>query len=230
MKEKLIIVGTSTNAKHVYSFVKEYDLFDILGFAVNKEYITEPEFAGLPVYAIEDLDNIIDKNEVKLFVALLWNRLNSDRKKLYLDLKSKGFNFANLISPKASIRGEIKGDNCWIHDFTTIQNDAVIGNNVAMMAYSLVGTNSVIGDHCFLGAKSTVAGGCTVGEQSFVGLSCVVFDGTTVGTKCILGACTAVKRNVPDFSLYKTASDDIVIKQYGEDEIEEKLMYRNNKR
>lgn len=229
MKEKLIIIGTSTNAKHVYEFVKDYDLYDIKGFAVNKKYLTNTEFMGLPVYAIEELDKVADKSKVKLFVALLWNRLNADRKKLYLELKEQGYSFANLISPKASIRGKLSGDNCWIHDFVTIQNDSCIGNNVAMMAYSLVGTGSTIGDHCFMGAKSTVAGGCSIGEQTFIGLSATVFDATTVGKKCILGACTAVKRNVPDYSLYKTSSD-MVIKEYDENTIEEKLMFSKNKR
>ena len=229
MKKDLIIIGTSTNARHAYHFVKDYDLYNVIGFAVNRDYITSNEFMGLPVYAIEDLEEIIDKQEVVLFVALLWNRLNAERKHLYLKLKQEGFTFANLISPKATIRGNIDGDNCWIHDFVTIQNDSHIGSNVACMAYSLVGSNSKIGDHCFLGAKSTVAGGCSVGDQTFVGINCTVFDDTKVGKKCILGACTAVKRNVPDYSAYKTSSD-ILIKQYSEDEIEEKLVFSKNKR
>lgn len=230
MKDNLIIVGTGPNAEHIYSFIQDYDLFNVIGFAVNKEYITNTEFLGLPVYAIEDLDTIIDKEKTFVFIALLWNRLNADRKKLYLELKEKGFRFANVISPRASIRGKIEGDNCWIHDFVVIQNDAVIKNNVAMMAYTLVGDNCVIGNHCFCGAKSTIGGGSIVGDQTFIGLSCTIFDDTKIGEKCILGACTAVKRNVPDYSLYKTASDNFVVKQYEEDSIEEKLMFKKNKR
>ena len=123
----------------------------------------------------------------------------------------------------------IAGDNCWIHDFVVIQNDTTIGNNVAIMAQTLIGDNAVIEDHCFLGAKSTVGGGSVIGEQTFVGINCTVFDDTKVGKKCILGACTSVKRNVPDYSLYKTSSE-IVIKQYGEDVIESKLMFSKNVR
>ena len=153
----------------------------------------------------------------------------ADRRDLYLRLKARGFKFANIISPKASIRGTVSGDNCWIHDFVVIQNDTTIGNNVAIMAQSLIGDNAVIEDHCFLGAKSTVGGGSVIGEQTFVGINCTVFDDTKVGKKCILGACTSVKRNVLDYSLYKTSSE-IVIKQYGEDVIESKLMFSKNVR
>ena len=63
-----------------------------------------------------------------------------------------------------------------------------------------------------------------------MGISCTVFDGTQVGKKCILGACTAVKRNVPDCSVYKTGSSDIVISEYPEEIIENKLLFSKNKR
>ena len=38
MKERLIIIGLSTTAEHVLSFVNYYDLFEVVGFAVNKDY------------------------------------------------------------------------------------------------------------------------------------------------------------------------------------------------
>lgn len=227
--KKLVIVGTGTNAKHVYKLVRHYNLFDVIGFAVDEKYIQTETYMDLPIYPLERIESYVDINEVEFFIALLWNRLNADRRDLYLRLKARGLKFANIISPKASIRGTIAGDNCWIHDFVVIQNDTTIGNNVAIMAQSLVGDNAVIGDHCFLGAKSTVGGGSVIGDQTFIGLGCTVFDDTKVGTKCILGACTSVKRNVPDYSLYKTSSE-ITIKQYSEDVIESKLMFAKNVR
>ena len=227
--QDLIIVGAGTNARHAYAFIKDYNLYNVIGFAVNSEYRRSETFEdNLPIFTLEHLHEYADMNNTKVFVALLWNRLNEDRKQLYEYLSREGFSFANLISPKSSIRGEI-GNNCWIHDYTVIQNNTTIGNNVAMMAYSMVGANTMISNHCFLGAKSTVAGGCSIGEQTFVGINCTVFDGTSVGKKCILGACTSVKRNVPDYSLYKSSSD-IVIKRYDETSIEEKLLYKKNVR
>ena len=163
-------------------------------------------------------------------MAIQWNRLNSDRRKVYEQLKCEGYKFANLVSPLASISGTLTGDNCWITDFVCIDTDAVIGNNVFVKVGAWVGDHALIGDHCFIGAKSTVGGGVKVGEQSFIGLGSVVFDDTTVGKKCIVGAATALKRNLPDFSVYKTASDNFVVKTYLENEIESKLEFRKNVR
>lgn len=231
MKEKLIIIGTSSTAVFAYRTIQEYDLYDVAGFAVNRQYMTEDTFLGLPVYGLEKLDQEFRTDEVKCFVALFWNNLNSDRRRLYECVKGMGFRCGNIFSPQAAVHIDTdRLENVWIHDFAVIQPGAEIGNDVVIMGGSLVGNNTVIEDHCFLAAKSTVAGGCRVGEQSFVGIHSVVFDDTSVGKKSILGACTAVKRNVPDFSVWKSSSSDVQIKQYTEEEIEKKLQFKLNVR
>ena len=228
--DNIIIIGTSVAANNICKFVEKYKLYNVLGFAVNMEYKTEATYLDKPVYCIEELDQIIDKAKDYIFVAIQWNRLNADRRKVYEQLKGVGYKFANLISPLASINGTLTGDNCWITDFVCIDTDAVIGNNVFVKVGAWVGDHAQIGDHCFIGAKSTVGGGVHVGEQSFIGLGSVVFDDTTVGKKCIVGAATALKRNLPDYSVYKTTSDNYVVKEYSEDSIEKKLLFKKNVR
>ena len=228
--EKLIIVGLGPTARHVFSFVQYHQLYNLIGFAVNSSYKTDNMFCGLPVYTLENLKEEVQEDDYVVFVALMWNHLNRDRKKLYEYCKTKGYRMTNLISPLAVIRGEIQGDNCWIHDFVVIQNNTIIGSDVLLMAYAFIGGDSIVNSHCFFAARSLLAGGCTIGEQSFVGLSATVFDDTVVGKKCIIGACSAVKRNLPDYSRCIISSETIVVKQYSEDEIERKLVFSLNKR
>jgi UDP-3-O-[3-hydroxymyristoyl] glucosamine N-acyltransferase len=230
MKKNLIIIGISSTAEHIYHFIKEYDLFNIIGFAVDAEYKTFNRFLNEPVFSIEELDSAINKENDFLFVAMLWNRLNADRKFVYNRLKDKGFKFANIISPTAKIRGILSGDNCWFHDYTIVQHNAEIGSNIAVMAFSLIGANAKIGSHSFLGAKSTVGGKAIVGEQCFIGINSTVFDERVIGNKCIVGADTSVKRDTPNNTSCKIANDSIIIKTYSEDEIEGKLMFSKNKR
>ena len=228
--EKLIIIGLGTNARHVYAFVNYYKLYDVVGFAVNSTYKTTDSFYDLPVYTLENLIEEYGSNNFVVFVALLWNHLNRDRKQLYDYCKSRGYKMANLISPKSVIRGDLIGDNCWIHDFVIIQNDAKLHSDIAVMAYSLIGADTTVSSHCFFGARSVLGGGSTIGEQCFVGINATIFDDTTIGKKCIIGACTAVKRNVSNFSRYITKNEGVIVKQYSEDEIEEKLVYSKNVR
>lgn len=228
--DNLIIIGTSTNARHVYEFVKMYKLYNVIGFAVNSKFKTCDTLYNLPVFELESLKEKISI-PFKVYIALLWNNLNRDRRVLFEYCESQNFKFANLISPTAIIReSSILGRNCWVHDYVIIQNDTTIGDNVAIMAYSLIGADCIVGSHCFFGARSLLGGGSNVGTQTFIGLNSTIFDDTIIGDKCIIGACTAVKRNIPSFSKYITSSDNIVIKQYSENEIENKLVFSKNKR
>lgn len=227
---KIVIIGTSVAASNICKFIEKYKLYDVIGFAVNQEYRTVNTYLDKPVYNVEELSLVIDKSRDYVFVAMQWNRLNADRRKVYENLKAGGYRFANLVSPLASINGKLTGDNCWITDFVCIDTDAVIGNNVFVKVGALVGDHAQVSDHCFIGAKSTIGGGVQIGEQSFIGLGAIVFDDTKVGKKCIVGAATALKRNLPEFCVYKTASDNFVVKEYAEDEIEQKLLFRKNVR
>lgn len=227
--DNLIIIGLSSTARHVYSFVTYHKLFNVIGFAVNEEYRKSDTFYGLPVYSLESLKKE-ELGDYYVFIAVLWNRLNGDRQRIYNYCKAQGFKMANIISPLSVLRSPLAGDNCWIHDFVVIQNNSEIQADVAIMSGTLIGANTRVEAHCFFGAQSALGGGSTVGERSFIGIKATVFDGTTIGKKCIIGACSAVKRNMPDFSKWATSSDNILIKQYTESDIEEKLMFSKNKR
>lgn len=224
MSEKLIIVGTGLSAKQVFDFIKMHNLFDIMGFAIDSAYKKEELYQGLPVFDLENLKEHIDIKTTQIYVALGWNKLNADRRKLYLRLKEDGYSFANLISPLAVIRGTLDGDNIWINDYSVLQSDSKIESNVVIRENVLIGNGSIIEPHCFLGVHSIVGGGARVGQQTFVGMRGTVFDGRRVGQKCLIGACAVVKRHLPDFCACKTASDVMVVKEYGEDEIETKLV------
>ena len=229
-KEKLIIVGISTTSVQVLDFVKFHNLYEVIGFAVNSMYKNESEFQGLPVYSLETLKEECPYHDYKLFVAVQWNHLNRDRRILYEYCKANGFEMANIISPKAIVRCPIEKDNLYIDDNVVIMNGVELGNNCYFIASSICGPNVRLGDHCFLGVKSVIGGGCIIGEQSFIGLNATVFDCTQIGKKCLIGACAVVKRNMADFSKCATSFSSMLIKQYKEDEIEEKLVAAKNVR
>ncbi len=226
--DKLIIIGISSTAEVVSSFVERYSLFNVIGFAVNEKYRNKESYCGLPVYAIENLDEIIDKEKDFLFVAIQWNNLNADRRKVYEMLKAQGYHFANLISPTAIVNGNLKGDNCWIADRAVVDFGAIIGYDVFVKIGAVVGDHAIVNDHCFIGATSFIAGASVIGTQSFVGLGAIIFDQVKVGEMCIVGAATALKRNLPDYAVIKSNKDNYIVKQYSRDTIESKLQYAKN--
>ena len=98
-KKNLIIVGTGANARHCYSFVRYHDLFNIKCFAVDRQYLGKASFCGCPVYPLEEIKNYYEDGNDEVFVALLWNHLNSDRKNLYERLR--GGTAWPISSPRA---------------------------------------------------------------------------------------------------------------------------------
>lgn len=224
---KLIIIGTSTTAKSIYYFIARYKLYDVIGFAVDKKYKTGSKFCDLPVYDIEDLN---PNSDYRLFVALQWNRLNSDRKKLYEKLKKRDFEFVNIISPNAIVNGKIEGKNCWIADMAVLDFGSKIQNNVFVKVGAYIGPNVIIKDHCFIGAKSIIGGASVIGKQTFIGINASIFDTVEIGDMCIVGACSVVKRNLPNYTKCVILVDSIKMTTYNEEIIEEKLKFNRNVR
>ena len=182
------------------------------------------------VFPLEELEQYIDKENDYLFVAALWNRLNADRRDLYQKVKNLGYKLANIISPMASVRGEIIGDNCWICDGVVIHECVLLGNDVFIMDKALIGHHAIIKDHVFVTVRATICGAVTVGEQSYVGANSTVFDEVQIGSKCLIGGATVVKKNISDCSVVKIPNDTMIIKQYPEDVIESKWLAHHNVR
>lgn len=228
MKTKLYIIGLGATAEEIRLFIEKYDLYEIAGFAVNQQYILAESFHGYPVYAIEKLDEVADREKDLLFVALFWNHLNNDRRKLYESLKEDGYKFASLISPKSDVNQSIIGENCWISDNVYIKPNVVINDNTFVNAGAIVEINTTIGKHCFIATGAVVGGSCHIEDQCFVGLNATIFDHTVVGHHSIIGAATAVKRNLAPCTLVKTSSHSVCVAEYQIDEICEKLVVQKN--
>lgn len=233
--KNLVIVGISDTADRIARFVERYSLYNIIGCTVNKEYVPEggmAEVGGVnrKVFPLEELDKFIDKENDLLFVAVLWNRLNADRRYLYEKVKSMGYHFANIISPNAQVRGELLGDNCWICDGVIVQEHVKFGNDIFVMDNAMVGHWTMVSDHVFIAIRATVCGAVDIGEQCYIGANATVFDEVKIGKKCLIGGATVAKRSVPNFSVVKIPSDTMIIKQYPEDLIESKWLAHHNVR
>ena len=226
--DKLIIIGTSYAAKQIYSMVTFHKLYEVVGFAVNKEFKTSDSFLDLPVYDLERLNEEVE-GDFGVFVAIQWSHLNADRRKAFEYCCLMGYKLVNIISPMAVVRSEITGRNCLIDDFVIIKNDVIIEDNVCIKANAIISDYTHVESHAYIGLNAVVAGGATIGMQSFVGINASVLDGTKIGRKCIVSSGCIARRNMPDFSRWVNDTD-IIIKQYSEEEIEEKLVPSKNVR
>ena len=226
--KKLMIVGTGITAIRVYDFIKQYNLYEIVGFVVDKEYKIVDTFCELKVYSFEELEKKYKKDEIELFIAIYWNNLNKDRKEMFYKVKERGYKLANLVSPNSIIRGRILGENCWIQDYVIFDTGATIKNGVSLAGHTNIGHHSEIGSFIHIAGKATLGGECIVNDQVFIGLNATVLDGVTIEEKSIIGAGTVIKRNVKKNTVCKLDKSNIIIKTYPENIIESKLVSNKN--
>ena len=202
MKERLVIVGIGSHSQEVVDFVQNNDLFDIICFTVDREYIVSKEYMGKPVYPFEELEKYVNPADVKVFVAISWyNYMNKYKRLKFEQLKSRGFHFANLISPLAVVKCSDIGEGNWIHAFVVIGYNSKIGDNNTICVQSLVGHHTVIGNHNVLSGRASVAGRTVIGDQNYLGFCSVVFNELTIGNKNLIGGGAIVRSSLPDFTI-----------------------------
>lgn len=218
MKEKLVIFGIGAMTEEVVDFVTRYQLFDLIGFTVDKPYFV-PSFMGLPVFPAEDLEDYIDKTTVKLFVvSSYYNNLNKVKRLKFEELKARGFHFANLISPLASVKCKDMGEGNWINDFVCLDFGTVVGDNNTFLLCSILGHNAMIGNHNLVAGQANIGGASCVGDQNFIGMCSVIFNEIKIGNKCVIGGGAIVNKQLSDFVVVVAPSS--VYKQSTEKRIE----------
>lgn len=189
MKKRLVIFGAGDIAQLAhYYFTHDSDV-SVAAFAVDKAYITDTQFCGLPVEPFEEVATHYPPATHDMFVALSYSKLNSLRKEKYLAAKALGYASASYISSKASVLNDGRiGENCFILEDNTIQPFVTIGNNVTLWSGNHIGHHSVIGNHSFISSHVVVSGGVTIGEQCFIGVNATLRDHIKVGDRCVIGA------------------------------------------
>jgi sugar O-acyltransferase (sialic acid O-acetyltransferase NeuD family) len=189
MKKKLIIFGTGDIAQIAHFYFSIASEYQAVAFVVDAEYIKEHKFCDLPVVAFEDVLRFYPPTDHAFFVALSYSKLNAVRKEKYTKVKSLGYQFANFISPKATVLNQgMIGENCFILEDNTIQPFVTIGNNVTLWSGNHIGHHSVIKDHNFISSHVVVSGGVEIGEQCFIGVNATLRDHIKVGDRCVIGA------------------------------------------
>jgi sugar O-acyltransferase (sialic acid O-acetyltransferase NeuD family) len=205
MKERdLIIVGDSAFAEVAYEYFTHDSPYNVVAFAVEREYLARSELFGLPVLALEDLQDHYDPHTHDFYAALVYTQMNRLRTRLFDRMKEKGYRPASYVSSRAFVWPNVKvGEHCFIFEDNTVQPFAVIGSNVVLWSGNHIGHHSVIKDNCFISSHVVVSGFCTVGANCFVGVNATFGNNLEVGDDCLIGAGALIARDVPSDTLVK---------------------------
>jgi UDP-perosamine 4-acetyltransferase len=123
------------------------------------------------------------------------------RRKLFVDIKSQGFEIVKAIHPSAIISPHSKiGTGSIVYAGVVINPDVVIGENVIIANNSSVDHESVIKDHVLISDGVTIGGKAVIGEGAVLAIGSVIVSGKKVGNYSLVAAGAVVVNDVPDNS------------------------------
>jgi len=199
---KIIIFGTLDTAELAHWYLENDSPYTVAAFTVNKEYIKEDTFKGLPVVPFEELEQHYPPTEYRLFAPMTGVKMNTLRKKIYEEGKTKGYDFVSYVSSKATVCDNEIGENCFILEDNTLQPFTKIGNNVVMWSGNHIGHHGIIEDHVFFTSHVVLSGHCHVKERAWFGVNSTIRDYITIGEGSLIGMGALITKNTEPNGLY----------------------------
>jgi acetyltransferase EpsM len=157
--------------------------------------------AGVPVLGILDEWRALPADFV-FYPALHKVKQMPGRSKRIRDLAIPEARWATVVHPTACIASDVKiGHGTFIASYTTLQPGARVGCFASIRAGANVGHDAVVEDFAYMGPNATLSGRAILREGAHLGPNAAVVDGMTVGRFAVVGLCSAVTKNVDDFSV-----------------------------
>lgn len=202
--EKIILFGASEGSKLMYHSLLYDSSFEVTAFTVDREYIRENEFCGLPVVPFEEVQDIYPTNEYGMLITVLANEMNMLRARKYNEAKEKGYTLINYIHPTSIVaRDLVSGDNCFISEGVIVRPNVKIGNDTIIMPGVYIGHDTVIDDHCFLASRAVIMGAVKVKSFSVIGPNATIMEQLTIGSESLIGGGAVILKSTNEKEVYR---------------------------
>jgi sugar O-acyltransferase (sialic acid O-acetyltransferase NeuD family) len=208
--KKLILLGDGLFAEIAHEYFTYDSDYEVVAFSVEREYLKQDSFQGLPVVPFEELERHYGTDDHSVYAALTYTQLNRLRTRLADAAKAKGYPLASYVSSHAFVaRSATIGEHAFVFEDNTIQPRVTIGRNNVLWSGNHIGHHSTLGDNVFTSSHVVVAGGVTVQDNCFLGINATVVNNITVGADVWLGPATTVTRDVPPNTVWRPAKSDV---------------------
>lgn len=207
---KLVIVGAGETADLAGQYFAHDTDFEVVAYAVERDFLKESSFAGHPVIPFEEIHLRFSPSEYGAFVALSGNKLNKPRKALFQKTKALGYRCPSYVSSRAFVwKNVIIGENCFIFEDNTLQSGVVIGDNTILWSGNHIGHNSKIGSHCFISSHVVICGYCQISECCFLGVNSIIENNLSIGIDNFIGAGAIIRKSTGDREIYQSNATEV---------------------
>ncbi|KZN32988.1 hypothetical protein N474_14070 [Pseudoalteromonas luteoviolacea CPMOR-2] len=197
----LVIVGCGNMAKTLAPYLKEK--YQLVGYALDKKYISSETYEGLPVYPFESIEAYLDPEDVCFAVAIGFQDMNLIRESKFNEMKAKGFQPAQLVlNPRIEGHGVEVAKGSIILEHTSIHAGSVIGENTFISTGVDIGHNCKIGKNVWINSGVTIAGDVEIGDNSVLGVGATIGNNIAIAQCNFIGAGALVVKNTKKNETY----------------------------
>src|SRR3954465_6051751 len=201
---RVVVFGIGRIAELARFYLDHDSPHDVVAFTVDRDYVEQAEFAGLPVVAFEEVADAFPPADHAMFLPISFKRMNHIRADRVAAARALGYELVSYVSSAATTFADFRcGENCFILEDNTIQPFVEIGDDVVMWSGNHIGHHSTIGDHVMITSHVVISGGCTVEPHCFFGVNATIRDETVIGRETLVGAAVTILADTEPFSVYK---------------------------
>jgi len=201
---RVVVFGVGRIAELAHFYLEHDSPHQVVGFAVDGEYLTDRQFRGLPVAAFEEVADTFPPDAAEMLIPISFRRMNHVRADRVAAAKEAGYHLISYVSSKATVFPDFHcGENCFILEDNTIQPFVEIGDDVILWSGNHIGHHSVIGDHVMVTSQVVISGGCTIEPHCFLGVNSTIRDEATIGRETLVGAGVTILRDTEPYSVYR---------------------------
>ncbi|MED4552328.1 acetyltransferase [Lysinibacillus capsici] len=196
MKNKpIIIIGNGGHARVLTEIIISREK-KILGYTAPQE---EENMFNLNYLGPDDIILKYHPDEVELVLGIGSVSPNPVRASIFHYFKEKGYLFANIIHPKATISSSCRvGQGVQIMAGVVIQTNAQLADNTIINTGAILDHDSIIQEHVHIAPGTTISGGVQIGEGTHIGTGVKIIQGITIGENCLIGAGSVVIKDIDD--------------------------------
>ena len=202
--KKIIIFGTGSQSRVVFSEIIQLNKFEILGFIddfVLKGKIIETHKKK----PYRNLGNIKDIRKFKNVCGIIGVGSNYLRKKIFdkVNAVSDKFKWETIISKNSFINGSVNiGKGSIIVSNSVINTGTTIGEHCLINTSSSIDHDNMFDDFSSTGPGVTTGGNVYVGQQSYLGIGSTVKHQIKIGKNTVIGGNSFVNKNCNNNSVY----------------------------
>lgn len=201
--EKTVLFGCGNFASLAWYCLTHDSGKSVTGFTVDKAHLSASELHGVPIFAFEELESVLEPAEHALLFPLGPHNMNRVRMARFEAAKNRGYAISNYVSSRSIVWPDlVVGEGVLIFEGTVVQPFAKIGVDTIVRSSVHISHHVTVGDHCFIAAGACIGGGAVVEDRCFIGLNATVRDGVRIAEGCLIAAGASVMADTRPDGLY----------------------------